>query len=39
MTNSTDVALEGAFQYDSCDPESKGASNENNGADPAAVST
>lgn len=39
MTNSTDETLGGALQYDSCDPEFKGATNDNKGAEPAAVST
>jgi hypothetical protein len=39
IPNSTEVALDGAFQYDSREPELYGASNDKNGAEFAAVST
>lgn len=39
MTNSTEAALWGALQNESCAPEFNGASNDMNGAEPAAVST
>lgn len=39
ITNSTELVVEGAFQYDWPDPDFSGASNEKNGAESAAVST
>lgn len=39
ITNSTEDVVGGAFQYECCDPQSNGASSDNNGADPGAVST
>lgn len=39
ITNSAEVALGGAFQYEENEPESKGASNDKAGAESAAVST
>ena len=39
ITNSAEVVLGGAFQYERCDPESNGVSNDKNGAESVAVST
>ena len=39
ITNSAEVVFGGAFQYDCSDPESRGVSNDKNGAESLAVST